>query len=69
MHAVNVDDLLMTAPLSHEKELWKASEARTNFSEEPPELAKFLNAHHDLRKCSNMTTSKVQMREFFLDAV
>ena len=36
--AVYVDDLLMTAPPSHEKGLWKALEARVNFDEEPPEL-------------------------------
>ena len=33
--AVYVDDLLMTAPPSHEKELWNALEARINFDEEP----------------------------------
>ena len=67
--AVYVDDLLMTAPPPHEKELWKALEARIHFDEEPSELAKFLGAHHDLSKRGNMTTGKVQMREFLLDAV
>ena len=67
--AVYVDDLLMTAPPSREKELWKALEARINFDDEPSELAKFLGAHHDLSKRGNMTTGKVQMREFLLDAV
>ena len=47
--AVYVDDLLRTAPSSHEKELWKALEARINFDDEPSELAKFLGAHHDLQ--------------------
>ena len=69
MLAVYVDDLLMTAPPSHEKELWKALEAQINFDEEPSELAKFLGAHHDLSKRGNMTTGKVQMREFLHDAV
>ena len=41
MLAVYVDDLLMTAPPSHGKEPWKALEARSNFDEEPSELAKF----------------------------
>ena len=67
--AVYVDDLLMTAPPSHEKELWKALEARVNFDQEPSELAAFLGAHHHLSKSGNMTTGKVQMREFLLDAV
>ena len=48
--AVYVGDLLMTAPPSHEMELWKALEAWINFDEEPSELAKFLGAHHDLSK-------------------
>ena len=47
--AVYVNDLLMTAPPPHEKELWKALEARVNFDEMPSELAKFLGAHHHLR--------------------
>ena len=64
-----MDDLLMTAHPSHEKKLWKALEARINFDEEPSELAKFLGAHHDLSKRGTMTTGKVQMREFLLDAV
>ena len=67
--AASVDDLLMTAPPSHEKALWKALEARVNFDEEPSELSKFLGAHHDLSKSGKMTTGKVQMREFLLDAV
>ena len=67
--AVYVDDLLMTAPPSREKELWKALEKRVNFDEEPAELAKFLGAHHQLSKSGNMTTGKVQMREFLVDAV
>ena len=67
--AVYVDDLLMTAPPSREKELWKALEERVNFDEEPAELAKFLGAHHQLSKSGNMTTGKVQMREFLVDAV
>ena len=67
--AVCVDDLLMTAPPSHEKELWKAFEARVNFDEEPSELAEFLGAHHRLSKSGNMTIGTNQMREFLLDAV
>ena len=67
--AVYVDDLLMTAPPSHEKELWKALEERVNFDDEPAELAKFLGAHHQLSKSGKLTTGKVQMREFLLDAV
>ena len=67
--AVYVDDLLMTAPPSREKELWNALEARNNFGGEPFELAKFLGAHHDSSKRGNMTTGKVQMRKFLLDAV
>ena len=67
--AVYVDDLLMTALRSREKELWKALEARIDFDEEPSELANFMGAHHDLSKRGNMTTGKVQMREFLLDAV
>ena len=59
----------MTAPPTNEKELWKALEARVNFDEEPSELAKFLGAHHNLSKRGNMTTGKVQMRAFLLDAV
>ena len=59
--AVCVGDLLMTAPPSHEKELWKALEARISFDEEPSELAKFLGAHHDLSKRGNMTIGKIQM--------
>ena len=67
--AVYVADLLMTAPPSHEKELWKAFEARISFDEEPSGLAKFLGVHHDLSKRGNMTTGKVQMSEFLHDAV
>ena len=67
--AVYVDDLLMTAPPPHEKELWKALEARINFDEEPSELAKFLGAHHNLSKRGNMTTGTAQIREFLHDAV
>ena len=61
--AVYMDDLLMTAPPSHEKQLWKALEARINFDEEPSELAKFLDAHHDLSKRGTMTTGKVRTDE------
>ena len=67
--AVYVDDLLMIAPPSHEKELRKALEARVNFDDEPSELAKCLGAHHHVSKSGNMTTGKVQIREFLLDAV
>ena len=67
--AVYVDDLLMTAPPSHEKELRKALEAQIHFDEEPSKLVRFLGAHHDLSKRSTMTTGKVQIREFLLDAV
>ena len=67
--AVYVDDLLMTAPPSHEKGLWKALEERVNFDDEPAEIAKFLGAHHQLSKSGSLTTGKVQMREFLLDAV
>ena len=67
--AVYVDDLLMTAPSSHEKELRKAFEARINFDEGLSELGKFLGARHDLSKRGNMTTGKVQMRGFLHDAV
>ena len=49
----------MTAPASHEKELWKALEARVNFDEEPSELAKCLGAHDDLSKRGNMTTGNL----------
>jgi hypothetical protein len=69
MLAVYLDDLLMTAPLSHEKALWRALEARVNFDEEPSELAKFLGAHRQLSKTGNVTTGRAQMREFLLDAV
>ena len=57
--AVYADDLLMTAPPSHGKELWKALEARINFDEEPSELAKFMGDHHDLSKRGIMTTGNV----------
>ena len=66
--AVYVNDLLMTAPSSYERELWKALEARINFDEEPSELGEFRGAHHDLSKRGTMTTGKVQI-EFLLDAV
>jgi hypothetical protein len=67
--AVYVDDLLMTAPPSQERTLWKALEARVNFDDEPAELAKFLGAHHKLSTAAGVTTGRVQMREFLLDAV
>ena len=44
--AVYVDDLLITASSSHEKDLWKALEERINFDDEPAKLAQFLGAHH-----------------------
>ena len=55
--AVYVDDLLMTAPPTNEKELWKALEARVNFDEEPSELAEFLGAHHNLSKRGNKSST------------
>ena len=67
--AVYVDDLLLTAPPAHEKRLWRALEQRVKFDEEPSELSKFLGAHHNLTKRGNMTSGKVQMREFLQDAV
>ena len=67
--AVFVDDLLMTTPPFHERDFWKALEARINFDEKLSEVAKFLRAHHDLSKRDTMTTSKVQMRVFLRDAI
>ena len=67
--AVYVDDLLMTAPPTHQDSLWKALEARVNFDEPPSDLAKFLGAHHQMTKNGPVTTGKVQMKEFLLDAV
>jgi hypothetical protein len=67
--AVYVDDLLMTAPPTHQESLWKALEARVNFDEQPSDLAKFLGAHHHIKKSGTTTTGRVQMKEFLLDAV
>ena len=61
-------NLLATAPLFQEKELWKPFEAGINFDKRPSELVTFLSAHQDLGKKGNMTNSKGQMRAFLFDA-